>query len=347
MSNEQKIEIKVPQSAWSKEKTQQLSQIVTNLIQNRYDELSAYFAIFARKQFQNLNHVHNSITKDQNKNNNDDPLKSIWDKEIEKLADPSVTDWISCYFSEHFLPKLKSKQINLTLNEDSVVSSLGSCFATNIANHLSSIGVKKVHSIRIEEIVNSPRLLDQYFSGKLNSDKSSELFSVNADNASGLIENIDIMILTFGVAFNLVDKNGSYLDDNQLAKKYLMKGEASFQLSSVEDNKTHIKSIVRNMKKINPNMEIFVSLSPVPLSGFWGTDDVFKANTLSKATLALAIAEASKEADFTYFPSYEVIAVLAPIINNASSFGEDGTTRHPKNQIVKSICEAFVSSIDR
>jgi hypothetical protein len=92
---------------------------------------------------------------------------------------------------------------------------------------------------------------------------------------------------------------------------------------------------------------IFITISPVPLSGYVGANHVFTANTISKANLVLSLEEAKKSADFTYIPIYELIMLIAPVVMTDNIWGDKNTRRHPNEDLVKKICEVFINLFNK
>ena len=174
--------------------------------------------------------------------------------------------------------------------------------------------------------------------------KFEERFSVKSQRLSELVRRLDLMILTFGVGWDLLDPSGKLIADINGVTKLLKSGCAEFRCDSVEDQKNSIVMVLRQLKRWNPNLTVVTTLSPVPLSGFYSNEyHVTRANTISKASLALAVEAAQREKEFIYFPSYEWITQVRSAVTNTVSYGEDGTTRHPKNPIISEICDSFLS----
>jgi hypothetical protein len=106
-----------------------------------------------------------------------------------------------------------------------------------------------------------------------------------------------------------------------------------------------VSSCIESIRHLNSLAPILVTLSPVPLSGFFGPKHVIAANSISKANLLLAIESAKSQSDFIYVPTYEIVTNLAPILFKDKIWGEDGTSRHPNNNLIKSICDSFAKLI--
>lgn len=65
---------------------------------------------------------------------------------------------------------------------------------------------------------------------------------------------------------------------------------------------------MKELKQINPNARMILTVSPVPLVATASGDHVLKATIYSKSVLRVAAEEVSKELpDVTYFPAYEIV----------------------------------------
>jgi hypothetical protein len=79
------------------------------------------------------------------------------------------------------------------------------------------------------------------------------------------------------------------------------------------DNLEAIHGLIRT--HCRPDVPIFITISPVPLSLTYTIRDVIEANAASKATLrAVAHELCVRHADITYFPSYEIAMHADPTV---------------------------------
>jgi hypothetical protein len=312
---------------------------VSSILSGRLDQLKLMLAdVDSSQKINSINKVHDALFKAA-----PDANRTIWDYELKKLK--SDDDWIYSLMSSMIPDDEKEKIKKAKINKCSNIASLGSCFATNISKHLNTLNYKNTFTLRVEEAVNSPRLIDMYF----NPDKvpSSQRglwdarFGVESKYIIEIIPKIDIFILTFGVGWDLVDRNGDICLDLVSIGEKLTNGELNFRSPSIEEQSDYIYSCVQTIRKHNQNAPILVTLSPVPLSGFFGLEHVIRANAISKANLVLAIESAKLKAKYVYIPTYEVVTSIAPVLFQDNIWGEDGTTRHPNNELIRSICESF------
>lgn len=331
----------------SQQQVEVIKGLITLITQNRSDQaqllLSSYNAIAPLKR---VNVVHNQLYGNQASN---EPAtgprrKTVWDKEIARFQQD--VNWIRNFIIESLGSDTYRQIRSLKLTTESNISSLGSCFATNISKHFRNIGFKNISTLRVEEAVNSPRLIDMYLSPEkvpANMRQTwDDRFGVESKEITKSIGMLDLLILTFGVGCDFIDANGDLVLDISNISDKLKNDDAFLRNPSVEEQAGYIQSCVEKIRQINPLLPIFITLSPVPLSGFYGETHVSIANTMSKAGVALAIHKARENVDVIYLPTYEIVTTLAPIVQNTVVWGEDGTTRHPKNELITEICKSFV-----
>ena len=101
------------------------------------------------------------------------------------------------------------------------------------------------------------------------------------------------------------------------AKKY------RFRNLNVEENMQALDHTINLLHKLNPNLKIILTVSPVPLLATASNFDVMQSSSYSKSVLRVVAEEFRKNYSFIdYFPSFEIIT--SPIFNNG--FREDGRT---------------------
>ena len=329
-----------------------IKECLGSILNNDWDNLYAFSSVAANQlktshTYRSVNHLHREmITKSESH----ESQGSKWDSFIHDLKSCGEGTGTLRFFRETLTQGELDQLSCLNLRNDSAIASLGSCFATNISRYLGQVGFEKVFSLRLEEAVASPRTLltylstDELHAGTDDPTKFEERFSVRSHNLPDLVGDLELIVLTLGVGWDLVDSHGKLISDTSQAGRLLRRGFAKFRYDSVEEQKNRIVRALRLLKAWNPCLTIVVSLSPIPLSGFFSNDyHVVRANTVSKASLALAIEQAQQEERFIYLPSYEWVTLARPAVTDVVSFGEDSTTRHPKNLVVAEICDAFIS----
>jgi hypothetical protein len=111
-----------------------------------------------------------------------------------------------------------------------------------------------------------------------------------------------------------------------------------FQVSGFAQNFANLENIHQLLADFgHPQVQIFVTVSPVPLMATFSKQDVVIANTYSKATLRTAAQEwAAAHDNVHYFPSYEIVRSSERSI----AWLED--LRHVQGKVVNHIMTLFV-----
>jgi hypothetical protein len=341
------FETDLHQLSFTKNEVEFLNYVMKSVISKRPDQLRFAFNEYLRTAPINaINKVHDSLYKNFDLKGYDEiPNKTIWDQSINRFQ--SDDNWVKAVFlnvlSERDLAMMK----NLKIDRDSLVASLGSCFATNISRHFRNIGFPNTYTLRVEEAVNSPKLVSMYLNPSKVDEKArvawDSRFGIESKSILEVIPKLDLLVLTFGVGYDLVDSSGHLVLDPTDVSSKIKEKIYKFTIPSVAEQAESVSECIRAIRTLNRAIPIFVTISPVPLSGFVGDMHVLRANTLSKANLALSIKAAQSQSDFIYIPTYEVVTSIAPIAFRQNVWGEDGTSRHPNNELIKSICQAFIS----
>ena len=114
------------------------------------------------------------------------------------------------------------------------------------------------------------------------------------------------------------------------------KSETDYHRATFAENLDAILRLTDLILARKPEARIFMTVSPVPLKKTFSSDDIFVANTLSKATLRAVLAEAAAARPaITYFPSYDAV-----ISEGVDAFEADG--RHVRRPVVEEITRTFV-----
>lgn len=90
----------------------------------------------------------------------------------------------------------------------------------------------------------------------------------------------------------------------------------------------HLKNAIINIRNVNPNVKVILTVSPVPLMATYEKRHVIVSTVLSKAILRVAAERACSELpDVAYFPSYEIITGS---FNRGTYFDEDLRSVRPE-----------------
>jgi hypothetical protein len=121
----------------------------------------------------------------------------------------------------------------------------------------------------------------------------------------------DVLVFTLGLTETFISKGdgsvfpvapgvsgGSYSDD-----------QYTFINFGVNEVIADLHIFIAKARKLNPNLRIILTVSPVPLIATFEPRHVLVSTTISKATLRVAADEITKLYPFVeYFPSYEIIS---------------------------------------
>jgi hypothetical protein len=118
----------------------------------------------------------------------------------------------------------------------------------------------------------------------------------------------------------------------------LYPGRYELHITNSADNLSNLEAIHALLKEFgHPDVQIVVTVSPVPLLATFSNEDVVIANTYSKSLLRTVAQEwAAKYENVHYFPSYEIVQNSDPRV----TWEED--RRHVKGEVVQHIMRLFL-----
>lgn len=197
----------------------------------------------------------------------------------------------------------------------------GTCFARNIHAAFEKRGMPSRFVARQEEIPAE----QQFLALMEEADIAAEI---------GACER-PAVILTLGFAeAATLSKEGMKEDGGRMAK-----------FRTPEFICERIVEGVQILTRMNPNVRIFITVSPVPLEGTASSFNVFEANAISKSIVRYAVAMAGERGpSLSYFPSYEIVTQVAPGIGMSGFGNDDGHPRHVDAALVDFICSLFLET---
>ena len=213
------------------------------------------------------------------------------------------------------------------------VTAFGSCFAEHISNWFTarnfSVANAKdnpresyIVSMR-EGMVNSFVIRQQFewawenkvFDEPLWHGYAAEDFGYDEDvrlETKRIFDETDVFILTFGLSEVWYDEVTGNVFWRTIPKDVYDPGRHRFRVSSVEENRDNILAIHDLIRTHRPDAEVIVTLSPIPLIATFRDAGCLTANSVSKATLRVAIDEALRrggpDSGLYYWPSYELVS---------------------------------------
>ncbi len=241
------------------------------------------------------------------------------------------------------------------INHSDEIMLFGSCFAQNIGNLLTEnkfrcdvnpFGVLYNPLSIIEAIYQiidrkSYTQNDLFFDGVewhswmhhssfSDMDMDRTLFNINSRlvKANENIGNADWLFITFGTAYVY------FLQDGTVAGNCHKQSDKLFDRHLINVNRiiNEWKSLLVELKKINPNIKIMFTVSPIR-----HIKDGLHGNQISKSTLLLAVNDiCNNEDNCFYFPSYEI---MMDDLRDYRFYAEDMV--HPSQVAVNYIWEIF------
>lgn len=222
--------------------------------------------------------------------------------------------------TDNFRVEFNIPEENINLNHGACVVTMGSCFSDEIGEKISeagfdvlvnpfgtlfhpnsiahalsfALGERKFHLVKKGDV-----FMDYGFSGKLYAMSEQELFlklGTLGDELARKLRYATHLILTFGTS------NGYKLSSNFLVANCHQQPAANFNkvVSSTDEMKRSISSILKQLRRINSNLKVLSTVSPVR-----HLKDGVIENSRSKAKL-LALCELLEGEGVGYFPAYEI-----------------------------------------
>ncbi len=141
------------------------------------------------------------------------------------------------------------------------------------------------------------------FHSKFHSESKKDLLESIQGEQQLLLQQIkqsDILFITWGTAFiyELIEQKLAVANCHKMPSSIFNR-----RLCSVEEIKNASQHLFLHLKKVNPNLRIILTVSPVR-----HTRDTLILNSVSKSTLRVAAHTLSEELPFVnYFPAYELM----------------------------------------
>ena len=233
------------------------------------------------------------------------------------------------------------------IDENTTVSSAGSCFAQNIGKHLikenysflqtklcndpfQSFGLGNIYTTRQLyqwlEFCNSNRIWSKdtffkdaegqfldYLIPKNRPVSSLRVINENRNNVAlefiSTLKKSNVFIFTCGLTecCKTMSEEILAIAPGTLFGSYDPNIHQFINLNYL-DIRDELKKIEKEIAKINPEIKFIYTVSPVPLTATSGEEHVLVANNFSKSTLRAAVGDhVSSSANAFYFPSYELI----------------------------------------
>jgi hypothetical protein len=218
------------------------------------------------------------------------------------------------------------KKSELKISHSTPIMMLGSCFAENIGQRLKQykfnidlnpFGIT-FNPVSITQSLNRIVLAQPFSENELfqhngawhsfmhhgsfsNTDKTLCLSAINerVNYSSNFLKTAQYLILTFGTAWVFYEKEANCPVNNC---HKVPGSKFSRRLLKVEDIVKTYTNLISELKKLNPQIKIILTVSPVRHLAD-GAED----NQVSKSILRLAINELCNNGLVSYFPAYEIM----------------------------------------
>lgn len=218
------------------------------------------------------------------------------------------------------------------IDKSTQITAFGSCFAANISKWLSernfrvlnkSDDAARAYVVTMGEgMVNSFVIRQQFewawenkvFEQALWHGYKAEEYGYDEEvrlETKRIFDETELFILTFGLSEVWYDEPTGNVFWRTIPKDAYDPDRHKFRLSTVEENRDNIRAIYDLIRKHRPEAKVLVTLSPVPLIATFRDVSCITANSVSKATLRVAVDEVVREVrdegHLFYWPSYELV----------------------------------------
>ena len=242
--------------------------------------------------------------------------------------------------------------------KDAKILTVGSCFAEELRNYFLARDLSS-NVVFIPPGLNNTFALDNYFHWMLTGEDGDQAYwfdnakaggtkwspTQNREHLVSLMQNLDCIVVTVGLAEVWLDALTEKVFWRGVPRREFDPERHVCRVSTVEENQANLASLFRSLRALSPKAEVIFSLSPVPLKASQTGLSCITADSLSKATLRIALDAflRSEQAGVRYWPSFEIVRWLGSHVEN-SLFGEDGNSRHVNRSAVELILEAFIDA---
>ena len=238
---------------------------------------------------------------------------------------------------------------------------LGSCFAVNLAQGLEASG-HEVYWEWIGEEINSTYanryLLDWLEHGPID-DLTTTIHNVygpeRRERLRQGLKSSQVLVLTLGVApcfFELGTGKFVFSSLGTDTGRAYLEEHCEMRTTSVAENAANLEAILDSAVRIaGHDLQVVLTVSPVPLAGSTEYPSAIIADCLSKSTLRLACEEVlRKRPDAIYWPSFEIVRWLGAHYSQELPpvFGaDDSRSRHVSRWIVDLNVKLFIAHHSR
>ena len=254
---------------------------------------------------------------------------------------------IAAFAKTYFKPECEK-----FISKNSRIVTIGSCFAVNVARHLSRKGYD-AWSLDIGELINNSynNLWLIRNMGEISKKENSFWAKLqpglynNCLQLEEKIRNCDCLIFTLGLSLAFIQASGEVISEPIYSwNKSHYPGVELVEID-VAQNVENINAILDIIHEINPSIKVVISLSPVPLDGILDSNQsVIELDCVSKSIGRVTLSKLKKvRPAFVYFPSYELVRWVGcnqpfPLYGGDEN---DQSTRHVTSRVIEKIMTVF------
>lgn len=220
------------------------------------------------------------------------------------------------------------------------IMAFGSCFAQNIARRLVEAGFDAFQT-PVNDMLNTTFHLRDVVEWATGGTRSglvdrieAEMGLETADDMRRYFMESDVFVFTVGLSVGNV---ATRQPDGSVASTY--------RPFTVEENVQNLLRIVERIQTVRPNANVFLTVSPVPLHNAMQPYSAIEMDCISKSTGRVSVHEVVSRGipGVRYWPSYEIVRWLNPMLP-VPLFGlDDGNARHVSREMVEFITDRFIA----
>jgi hypothetical protein len=221
------------------------------------------------------------------------------------------------------------------ISKETPIITIGSCFAREVAGYLSGKGYAIQTPANSEDPNSVEKELESFNEGVNNTFALRQLFEwvfedkepqdetwhrgnqtvidrneEQKQSAYDRFSGAEVFVFTLGLSEVWENKETGDVFWRAVPYNQYDERKHGFRVSTVEENKENLKTIIRIIEENVPNAKIIFTLSPVPLIATFRPINAITATSVSKAVLRIAIDETYREHEkdnIFYWPSYEMV----------------------------------------
>jgi hypothetical protein len=247
------------------------------------------------------------------------------------------------------------------ITKNHYITAFGSCFAAEVTKFLVAEGYSvfgkdltlNAHVVRSGEGITSSAALRQQFEWAFCNQAPINPVWYEKDGTAAaatgpirdatrqIFDATDVFIFTLGLSEVWYDKLTDEVFWRAVPSQVYDPERHGFRVLGTDENRANLKRVYELIRLHRPEASIIFTLSPVPLAATFRPVSCITANSVSKASLRVAIDELMREneadAGLHYFPSYEIVKdfLESPV---------EDDLRHPTRKTVDFIMRTFQRS---